>query len=171
MKTLIGILTVGFVLGLGAGAFAADMGSPAKAGKDASARTVNGEVLKIDGENYVVKDAAGKEVKLHVNAQTKKEGDIKVGDKIEAQSDGSGHAVSIKAAKYAQICSVRAGMNSPCAPARPRLLSNAGATAFPAFLSTESVMDWPQISTNRCRRPPPGAGPARSHGAPLLRTA
>ena len=100
MKKLIGVLTIGFVLGLGAGAFAADPpGGAAKAGKDASAATIKGEVLKIDGENYTVKDAAGKEVKLHVNAQTKKEGDIKVGDKIEAQADGSGHAVSIKAAK------------------------------------------------------------------------
>jgi hypothetical protein len=97
MKKLIGILAVGFVLGLGAGTFAADApGGAAKAGKDA---TIKGEVLKIEGENYVVKDAAGKEVKLHVNAQTKKEGDIKVGDKIEAQADGTGHAVSIKAAK------------------------------------------------------------------------
>ena len=104
MKKLIGILTVGFVLGLGAGAFAADPpgsapGGAPKAGKDASAKTINGEVLKIEGENYVVKDATGKEVKLHVNAQTKKEGDIKVGDKVEAQADGTGHAVSIKAAK------------------------------------------------------------------------
>ncbi len=100
MKKFIWVLTVGFVLGLGAGTFAADMGSPAKAGKDANgAGAISGEVLKIDGENYVVKDATGKEVKLHVNAQTKKEGDIKVGDKVEAQSDGSGHATSIKAAK------------------------------------------------------------------------
>ena len=96
MKKFIWVLTVGFVLGLGAGTFAADMGAPAKAG---AAGTISGEVLKIDGENYVVKDATGKEVKLHVNAQTKKEGDIKVGDKVEAQSDGSGHATSIKAAK------------------------------------------------------------------------
>jgi hypothetical protein len=100
MKQLIAVLTVGFVLGLGAGSFAADAPAGAKAGKDAAgAKTVNGEVLKIDGENYVVKDSAGKEVKLHVNAQTKKDGDIKVGDKIEAQADGSGHATSIKAAK------------------------------------------------------------------------
>ncbi len=100
MKKFIGVLTVGFVLGLGAGTFAADMGGPAKAGKDANgARTVNGEVLKIDGENYVVKDASGKEVKLHVNAQTKKDGDIKVGDKVEAQADGTGHASAIKATK------------------------------------------------------------------------
>ena len=96
MKKFIWVLTVGFVLGLGAGTFAADMGGPAKAG---AAGAISGEVLKIDGENYVVKDATGKEVKLHVNAQTKKEGDIKVGDKVEAQSDGSGHATSIKAAK------------------------------------------------------------------------
>lgn len=101
MKQLIAVLTVGFVLGLGAGSFAADApGGAAKAGKEAAgAKTVNGEVLKIEGENYVVKDSAGKEVKLHVNAQTKKDGDIKVGDKIEAQADGSGHATSIKAAK------------------------------------------------------------------------
>jgi uncharacterized protein YdeI (BOF family) len=99
MKNLIGVLTLGFVLGLGAGTFAADPSGAAKTGKDAAGAAITGEVLKIDGENYVVKDAAGKEVKLHVNAQTKKEGEIKVGDKIEAQADGSGHALSIKAAK------------------------------------------------------------------------
>jgi hypothetical protein len=100
MKKLISVLTIGFVLGLGAGTFAADPSGAAKTGKDAAgAAAISGEVLKIDGENYVVKDASGKEVKLHVNAQTKKEGEIKVGDKVEAQADGSGHALSIKAAK------------------------------------------------------------------------
>ena len=63
---------------------------------------VSGEVLRIEGENYVVKDAMGKEVKLHVSPETKKDGDIKVGDKIEAQADATGHALSIKAAKAAK---------------------------------------------------------------------
>jgi hypothetical protein len=108
MKKVIGMTVAVFVLTLSAGVYAADMGAPAPGGaaaaaKDASsAQTVNGEVLKIEGENYVVKDATGKEVKLHVNAETKKEGDIKVGDKIEAQADASGHATSIKAAKAAK---------------------------------------------------------------------
>ena len=116
MKKLIAIWAVGCFLGLGALAYAADMGpsgSPtggaaaaaaekaASSPKEAGARTVSGEILKIEGENYVVKDETGKEVKLHVNTETKKEGTIKVGDKIEAQADASGHATSIKAAKGA----------------------------------------------------------------------
>lgn len=115
MMKVIAIWAAGCFLGLGALAYAADMGpsgsSPGGAAaaaekaagspKEAGARTVSGEVLKIEGENYVVKDETGKEVKLHVNQDTKKEGTIKVGDKIEAQADASGHAVSIKAAKGA----------------------------------------------------------------------
>ena len=103
MKNVMGIMAAAFVLSLSAGVYAADMGSApggAAAAKEASsAQTVSGEVLKIEGENYVVKDAMGKEVKLHVSSETKKDGDIKVGDKIEAQADATGHAVSIKAAK------------------------------------------------------------------------
>ncbi|MBI4400893.1 MAG: hypothetical protein HY581_04610, partial [Nitrospirae bacterium] len=57
-----------------------------------------GDLLKIEGEFYVVKDAAGKEVRLHVDNSTKLEGNIKAGDKIEAQATDKGHAVSIKPA-------------------------------------------------------------------------
>ncbi len=81
-------------------AAAAEKAAPA-AKVAANTRTIKGELLKIDGENYVVKDATGKEVKLHVSAETKKDGDVKVGDKIEAQADASGHATSIKTAKSA----------------------------------------------------------------------
>jgi len=108
MKNLIGFMTLGAFLILGAWAYAADAADPAKPGASGgaagaqemgAAKTVKGEVLRIEGENYFVKDEAGKEVKLHVNAQTKKEGDIKVGAKVEAQADATGHATSIKAAK------------------------------------------------------------------------
>jgi ribosomal protein S1 len=111
MAKFMGMMVVTVVLGLGAWAYAADMGTPgsasggaaAAAAKEASsAQTVSGEVLKIEGENYVVKDAMGKEVKLHVSPETKKDGDIKVGDKIEAQADATGHAISIKAAQAAK---------------------------------------------------------------------
>jgi hypothetical protein len=105
MKNLIGFITLGVFLVLGAWAYA-DTAKPAAPGGAAGAaqemggaKTVKGEVLRIEGENYFVKDAAGKEIKLHVNAQTKKEGDIKVGAKVEAQADATGHATSIKAAK------------------------------------------------------------------------
>ena len=126
MKKLIGIMAIGCILsltGLASAADAPDKGTPgstemgtsgaaggaaaaaekaaANAKEGAGARTIKGEVLKIDGENYLVKDATGKEVKLHVSSETKKDGDVKVGDKIEAQADASGHATSIKTAKSA----------------------------------------------------------------------
>lgn len=61
--------------------------------------TVQGDLLKIEGEFYVVKDASGKEVRLHVDKSTKLEGAFKAGDKIEAQATDKGHAMSIKPAK------------------------------------------------------------------------
>jgi hypothetical protein len=45
-----------------------------------------------------VKDAAGKEIRLHVDKSTKVEGSLKAGDKIEAQATDKGHATSIKPA-------------------------------------------------------------------------
>jgi hypothetical protein len=51
----------------------------------AGAQTVSGEVLKIEGETYVIRDGFGKEVRLHVDQNSKIEGSPKVGDKIEAK--------------------------------------------------------------------------------------
>ena len=59
-------------------------------------KTVNGDMLKIDGEYYVVHDMTGKEIRLHVDKETKLDGDFKTGDKIEAQVTAKGHAVSMK---------------------------------------------------------------------------
>jgi hypothetical protein len=63
-----------------------------------SSKTVQGEVLRIEGEFYVVKEASGKEVRLHVNKDTRLDGAPKAGDKIEAQTTADGHATSIKPA-------------------------------------------------------------------------
>jgi exosome complex RNA-binding protein Csl4 len=51
----------------------------------AGAQIVTGEVLKIEGETYVIRDAFGKEVRLRVDQNSKIEGSPKVGDRIEAQ--------------------------------------------------------------------------------------
>jgi len=48
---------------------------------------VEGEVLKIDHETYVVQDPTGKEVRLQVDAKTSKDGNITVGDSILASID------------------------------------------------------------------------------------
>lgn len=59
-------------------------------------QTVKGDLVKVEGEFYVVKDASGKEVRLHVDKTSKVEGAPKAGDKVEAQMNPDGHATSLK---------------------------------------------------------------------------
>ncbi len=91
MKTLSGLFVCAMALsgGVASLSYAADdMAAP-------GTQTVKGDVLKIDGEFYVVKDMTGKEVRLHVDKTTKLEGTFKAGDKVEAQVTEKGHALSI----------------------------------------------------------------------------
>ena len=91
MTKLIVPFMFAMVLGVGMASlsFAADMVAP-------STQTIKGDLLKIDGEFYVVKDMAGKEIRLHVDKTTVLEGVIKTGDKVEAQATEKNHAASIK---------------------------------------------------------------------------
>jgi hypothetical protein len=59
---------------------------------------VNGDVLYWEGEELVVKEISGREVRLRVTAETKIEGvagQLKTGDKIAAQVNSDGRALSI----------------------------------------------------------------------------
>jgi len=94
MKKFIVPFMFAMILGIGLVSLsiaAGDMAEP-------STQTVKGDLLKIDGEFYVVKDTAGKEVRLHVDKTSQLEGTFKAGDKIEAQATDKGHASSIKQA-------------------------------------------------------------------------
>jgi hypothetical protein len=68
-----------------------------------TSKMVNGDLLKIEGEFYVVKDLweAGKDVRLHVDKTTKLEGTFKAGDKVEAKATETDHALMIKHAPSA----------------------------------------------------------------------
>ena len=68
---------------------AGDMAAP-------DSQTVKGDLLKIDGEFYMVKDMAGKEIRLHIDKTSKLDGAFKSGDKVEAQATEKEHAMSIK---------------------------------------------------------------------------
>jgi hypothetical protein len=61
--------------------------------------SVNGDVLYWEGEEVVLKEISGREVRLHVTAETKIDGvaggRLKTGDKIAAQVNSNGHALSI----------------------------------------------------------------------------
>jgi hypothetical protein len=60
-----------------------------------AAKTVKGQVLRIEYENYVVQGKDGKEVRLHTDKTTQVMGQIKKGDRVEAKVDNQNHALSI----------------------------------------------------------------------------
>ena len=100
MKRLIGLLAFAAILSVGMAplTYAAEqMATPGEMAAPGS-QAVKGDLLRIDGEFYVVKDTSGKEVRLHVDETSKLEGTFKAGDKIEAQATDKGHALSIKPA-------------------------------------------------------------------------
>lgn len=75
---------------------AADPAPPSKpAASENAARVLQGKLVKIEGEYYVVQDASGKEVRVHVGKDTVLDGRIKAGDKIDAQVSADGHAATL----------------------------------------------------------------------------
>jgi uncharacterized protein YdeI (BOF family) len=49
-------------------------------------QTIEGEVLRFEGNSYIIKDISGKEVRLQVDKATKMDGNLTAGDKIVAQT-------------------------------------------------------------------------------------
>lgn len=109
MKTLATAMTFSAVLTLSAWVQAADPGmspgltpepqagsSDLSSGPSTSGSMVQGEVLKIEGDTYLIKDSAGKEVRLRVTNDTKMGSAFQVGDKIEANVAADGQAMSIQ---------------------------------------------------------------------------
>jgi hypothetical protein len=67
----------------------------------ANPERVQGEILKIESEVFVVRDVAGNEVRLQIDKDTKMDAVPQIGDKIEAQVTPQGHARIVKPAKLA----------------------------------------------------------------------
>jgi len=61
-----------------------------------STKAIKGEVLRVEGNHYVVKGEDGKEVSLHADSTTQQTGDISQGYNIEAQVNNQNHALSIR---------------------------------------------------------------------------
>lgn len=68
---------------------------PKPAPATATVQSFKGQLVAIEGEQYIVKDAAGKEVRLHVNQETVLQSGLRVGDKIDAEVSANGHAVTL----------------------------------------------------------------------------
>ncbi len=74
-------------------------GQSTESSKPSGSNVVKGDVLYWEGEELIVKEVSGREVRMHVNGETKIEGvagRLKTGDKIDATVTPDGHAVSIK---------------------------------------------------------------------------
>jgi len=100
MKRLIGLLAFAAILSVGMAplTYAAEpLAAPGEMVAPGS-QAIRGDLLRIDGEFYVVKDTSGKEVRLHVDGTSKLDGTFKAGDRIEAQASDKGHALSIRPA-------------------------------------------------------------------------
>ena len=64
-----------------------------------NSKTIAGEVLRVEGENYFVNGQDGKEVRLHTDDTTIKIGNIRQGDQIEADVNDQNHALSIRSTR------------------------------------------------------------------------
>ena len=60
------------------------------------AKTIKGELFRVEDGNYFVKVKDGKEVRLHTDKTTQMTGEIKKGDHIEAKVNNQNHALSIR---------------------------------------------------------------------------
>jgi hypothetical protein len=56
---------------------------------------IQGDVLRVEDTNYVVKRLDGREVSLHTDNTTVKTGNIDAGDRIEAKVNEQNHALSM----------------------------------------------------------------------------
>ncbi len=75
-----------------------DSGRVGAMGKEPEERrsSVTGELLRIEGEYFVIRDTTGQEVRLQVTNDTKMENAVQVGDRIEAQVSGGNHAETVR---------------------------------------------------------------------------
>jgi len=67
--------------------------------KSSPGYTLEGDILKVEGDVFVVKDVSGKEIRLQKASDTKIVGSHKVGERIRAEYTPDGKALSIKPAK------------------------------------------------------------------------
>jgi len=61
-------------------------------------RMIKGEVMRVEGDDYIVNDQDGKEVRLHIDLVTVMARNIEPGQSIEAKVDDQNHVIAILSA-------------------------------------------------------------------------
>ncbi len=92
---VVGVLSCSFLLCLSLSTVASSA-DKSTTGQFVPGKEVKGEIVKVDGENYVVREVSGAEVRMHVDASTQKKSKMipKVGEHVLATVDAKGHALS-----------------------------------------------------------------------------
>lgn len=98
MKRLAGIVGLALALGLSS---TVTLLPQVSWGGDApmvalATQTVEGTVLKVNGDEYLILDNAGKENRVIVDKNTTIIGEISPGDTVQAKVDDKGRATSLK---------------------------------------------------------------------------
>jgi len=60
---------------------------------------VKGQLVQIEGEYYIVRDAEGKDVRVHVDKRTRMDENLRIGDTVEVQRTLPGHAIAMRRAQ------------------------------------------------------------------------
>ena len=108
IQKVIGVLSCSFLLWLGLSTIASSADQVNRGQSDGqlfvvddkekfvAGKEVKGEIVDIDGEHYVVREASGKTVRMHVDANTHKRSTMtpKMGEHVLAKVDATGHALS-----------------------------------------------------------------------------
>ena len=94
---VVGLMSCGFLLclGLSNAAQAENAPEPSDVMKE-GARTITGELSRVEDGDYIVKAKDGKEERFHTDKTTQMMGQIKKGDRIEAKVNHKNHALMIR---------------------------------------------------------------------------
>jgi hypothetical protein len=105
---VVGVLSCGFLLGLGlsnvassadnlnSGQSEAKMFTVSDKDNFQAGKEIKGEVVRVDGAQYFVREDSGNVVQMHVDATTEQKSKLmgKVGDHVIAKVNAQGHAIS-----------------------------------------------------------------------------
>lgn len=96
-RFLLGVLSLAVIVALESVAWPQNLSTQQSQWSEAASMKIEGELLKIVGQYYVIKDDQGKETYLLITQSTKLSGSYKPGDRIEVWTSPIEHAVAIRA--------------------------------------------------------------------------
>jgi hypothetical protein len=93
---VIGIVFSGLLLSIGGQGTAETQSLPMEIGQSPVGKTIEGEVLRVEGDDCVIKDQDGKEVRLQIDQPLLKAAKIESGSRIEAKVNDQNHVLSFR---------------------------------------------------------------------------